>query len=42
MAKTDTLYMKNPSAWLLPDATDAIPLGNGKTGVLVSGGKTHR
>lgn len=37
MAKTDTLYMRNPAMWLLNDASDAIPLGNGRTGALVKG-----
>lgn len=41
MKKTDTIYMRNPAMWMLNDASDATPLGNGRTGVLVKGGIGH-
>lgn len=37
MGKNDTLYMKRPASWPYELGRDAIPLGNGKTGVLVPG-----
>lgn len=38
MSKNDTLYMKRPASWPMELGREAIPLGNGKTGVLVPGG----
>lgn len=37
MGKNDTLYMKRPASWPYELGREAIPLGNGKTGVLVPG-----
>ena len=37
MNTNDTLYMKRPASWPYELGRDAVPLGNGRTGVLVPG-----
>lgn len=37
MGKNDILYMKRPASWPYELGREAIPLGNGRTGVLVPG-----